>query len=143
MKKSVILWLGMAIVLFAHVNPASGSVWYVHPDSALSSIQAGIDFCSNDDTVLVGPGTYLENIDFDGKAITVVSELGPDVTTIDGGSPSNPDSGSCVIFVSGEDTTSVLEGFTLTNGTGTFCVPAGAFLGGGVFCRESSSPTIR
>ena len=71
------------------------------------------------DEVVVRPGTYEERIDFLGKAITVRSEQGPDVTVIDGGSPSNPDRGSVVVFENGEGPDSVLDGFTLTNGTGT------------------------
>jgi len=53
----------------------------------------------------------VENIDFVGKDITVKSELGSAVTTIDGNN-----AGSVVTFQSGEDEFSVLEGFTLTNG---------------------------
>jgi len=49
------------------------------------TIQAGINAAVNGDTVLVAPGTYVENIDFVGKAITLRSKFGPDVTVIDGG----------------------------------------------------------
>ncbi len=54
-------------------------------------------------------------------------------TIIDGSQPSNPDSGSCVYFISGEDTTSVLCGFTLTGGTGTLSLDFGDVSGGGVY----------
>src|SRR2546428_9154943 len=49
------------------------------------TIQAAINAASNGDTVLVAPGTYYENINFMGKAITVTSAGGPSVTTINGG----------------------------------------------------------
>jgi parallel beta-helix repeat protein len=120
---------------------AHAAVWYVHPDSTLNSIQTGIDSCSTGDTVLVGPGTYTENINFNGMAITVESELGPDSTIIDGSNPSHPDSGSVVLFANGEDTTSVLQGFTITNGSGTNFTGVGT-IGGGILCFGSSSPTI-
>ena len=138
MKKHVIPIVCVAALLL--YGTAHATIWYVHPDSTLNSIQAGIDACSTGDTVLVGPGTYVENINFNGMAITVTSEYGPDTTIVDGGSPSNADSGSVVTFVSGEDTTSMLFGFTITNGSGTL-TPGGALFGGGIACY-SSSPKI-
>jgi parallel beta-helix repeat protein len=74
-------------------------------------------------------------------AITVKSEYGADTTIIDGSSPAHPDTGSVVLFISGEDTNSVLRGFTLTNGTGTLD-PGYGPLGGGILCFSGSSPTI-
>ncbi len=78
------------------------------------------------DTVLVAEGTYSENINFKGKAITVASQFILDqdtshisATIIDGSQHTNPDSGSVVYMISGEDTTSVLTGFTITGGNGT------------------------
>ena len=64
-------------------------------------------------------------------------------TIIDGGGL-----GSCVIFDQGEGSNSILEGFTLTNGGGTYVdyyydyesIEGNA--GGGIFCLDSS-PTIR
>src|SRR5215468_9160868 len=38
------------------------------------TIQSAIDVATDGDTVIVAPGTYVENIDFKGKAITVSSE---------------------------------------------------------------------
>lgn len=99
------------------------------------------------DTVLVQEGAYLENINFRGKAITVASLylMDGDVThisntLIDGSSPSHPDSGSVVYFVNGEDTSSVLCGFTITGGSGTLTTEGRA--GGGV-CAIYSGATIR
>jgi len=56
-------------------------------------------------------------------------------TIINGSQSLDPDSGSVVYFVSGEDTTSVLNGFTLTGGTGTQYTYASTnqHTGGGVF----------
>jgi parallel beta-helix repeat protein len=74
-------------------------------------------------------------------AITVTSEYGADTTIIDGSIPAHLDTGSVVLFMSGEDTNSVLKGFTLTNGTGTVDPVYGA-LGGGILCLSGSSPII-
>ncbi len=139
MYKSTRLIVGIVACL-VFMSTAHATIWYVHPDSALNSIQAGIDSCSTGDSVLVGPGTYIENINFNGMAISVMSEYGPDTTIIDGSSPSNPDTGSVVCFVNGEDTTSVLYGFTITGGTGTVD-PVWGRLGGGIIC-SNASPTI-
>ena len=84
-------------------------------------------------TVLVAPGTYHENIDFQGKAITLVSEQGASSTVIDGGL-ANP----VVTFKTSEGNSSVLKGFTLQNGKATF---AASYTGGGVSI-SGASPTI-
>jgi hypothetical protein len=99
------------------------------------SIQEAIVAASDGDTILVAAGTYSENIDFLGKAIWVTSVDGPELTILNGNQ-----SGSVVTFRSGEGLGSVLEGFTLTNGSGT--LRASVTLGGGIFC-EDASPTIR
>ena len=93
------------------------------------SIQQAIDAASDSDIVVVGPGTYFENINFLGKAIAVTSERGPWSTTIDGNQ-----AGSVVTFENGETNSAVLQGFTLKNGSAAF--------GGGILC-SSSAPTVR
>jgi parallel beta-helix repeat protein len=117
------------------------------------TIQDAIDAAVDGDTVLVDDGTYVENINFLGKAITVISVNGPESTVIDGNA-----SGSVVTFNSGEGTNSVLSGFTICNGetddgggiycevsspTITNCTISGnsALWGGGIYCWQSS-PTI-
>ncbi len=115
------------------------------------NIQTAINASSNGDTVLVAPGRYFENINFKGKNIVVTSnyiKTGslPDIanTIIDAGKPFDPDTASCAVFCSGEDSTAVLEGFTLTNGTATRCLyPAGWFREGGGIFINSSAPTIK
>jgi len=114
--------------------PASATVIYVPDD--YKSIQAAIGAAVNGDSVIVRPGTYYENIDFNGKDITVKSEKGPHVTVIDAGQ-----AGSAVVFISGESSAASIEGFTLTNGSGTEHW-GGRYCGGGVFCKYDSSPVI-
>jgi hypothetical protein len=119
----------------------------------LPTIQAGINAAVDGDTVLVEPGTYTENINFLGKGIVVGSryilERDPgyiETTVIDGGNPADPDTASCVLIISGEDSTAVLEGFTLTNGTGTVWTDehgAGDYTEGGGLLIQAAAPTIK
>ncbi len=95
-----------------------------------TTIQAAIDAANDGDTVLVAPGTYVENLDFKGKAITVTSRDGADVTIIDGNR-----AGTVVAFSSGEASTTVLDGFTIRNGKATSN-------GGGIYIYNAS-PLIR
>lgn len=106
----------------------------IHVPSDYAKIQKAIKAAVDGDVVLVAPGTYVEHIDFLGKAIAVKSSGGPDTTVIDGW-----ERGSVVTFQSGEGPDSMLEGFFVTNGSGTVI---GIYkYGGGIYCKDSS-PTI-
>ena len=76
-----------------------------------ATIQAAIDSAPDRGVVIVAPGTYHENLDFHGRAITVSSARGPAKTIIDGGH-----AGPVVKFATNEERTSVLRGFTLQHG---------------------------
>lgn len=120
----------LTALLFAWL-PAHATVWYVHPDSALNSIQVALDSCAEDDTVLVGPGTYLENIVWPNiQGVDLMSELGPETTILDGGQ-----AGRVIACTTGMDAFTVIRGFTIRNGY--------ADKGAGIYCTDSSSPTIR
>jgi len=116
------------------------------------TIRSAIDASSNGDLVLVDDGIYYENINFTSKAITVASNFIIDADTnhiyntiINGSQNSNPDSGSVVYFISGEDTTSILTGFTITGGSGTLVVIPGVEtdrIGGGIYLEDSGAKII-
>jgi len=133
MKRTLIL-----IVMFTIAAVTAADTIYVPDDHG--TIQGAIDAALAGDTIIVRPATYEENIDFLGKAITVKSEMGPEVTIIDGSDPVNPGFGSVVTMMSGEGLDSVLDGFTLSYGTG-YNNPDLGFRGGGI-AMELSSPTI-
>jgi len=118
----------MTLLLVLFTVPTAGvcGTFYVPDD--FPAIQDAIDAALDGDTIIVRPGTYVETIEFLGKAITLKSSDGPEVTIIDGDR-----SGSVVTFASGETEDSVLKGFTITNGKNN--------RGGGIFV-SSASPRI-
>lgn len=106
-----------------------------------TSIQEGINNANNGDTVLVYPGTYYENINYNGKNITVTSLLltTQDTIYISQTIINGNQNGSVVEFISGEGLNSIIKGFTITNGFASYTdsIPGG----GGIKCINSS-PTI-
>ena len=119
MRKSISILLCSVSVVFCEQVSVDTSGSDSSGDGSVTSPFRTIQFAiehnntSDGDIILVGPGTYTENINFRGKDITVgsltlttgdksyVSE-----TIIDGGSPTNADSASVVSFVSGETSSS-------------------------------------
>jgi parallel beta-helix repeat protein len=134
------------IVLGVAPPPYYGPLWHVSTggndligngteEFPFRTIQKGINSASDGDTVLAESGTYVENINFSGKGILVASRFIFDqqdstisATIIDGNYE-----GSVVTFDSGEDSTAVIRGFTITKGYTRY--------GSGVRCLYSS-PTI-
>ncbi len=100
-----------------------------------TTIQEGINQCIEGDTVLVDIGNYFENIDYNGKSITIASKylITQDTSYISQTIINGDNNGTVVNFGNGEDSNTVLLGFTITNGYG---------LGGGINC-SNSSPTIK
>jgi cysteine-rich repeat protein len=106
----------------------------VHVPADRPTIQAAINAAVHGDTIIVADGTYTENIDFKGKAITLRSANGPATTIIDGGDT------SCVVkFATGEVSAAVLTGFTIRHGRAS---PTGCGIEGAGILVDRASPTI-
>lgn len=138
MHKAILI----AIVL---ISASSGFADTIHVPEDYPTIQEAINAApGNHDLILVSEGVYSENIRFNGKAVFVRSDrdgddqtldMAPFDTIIDG-----YQLGSVVSFTHGEGNDSVLQGFTLMNGSGT--LSGSGFFGGGIYCSDGSSPTI-
>jgi parallel beta-helix repeat protein len=128
--RPILISLAVGILLFAQAASAQNTI---HVPADQRTIQGAINVANNGDTVLVAPGSYKENINFSGKAVTVTSSGGASVTIIDGGA-----NGSVVTFDTGETSAAVLNGFTVQNGSATF---GPNYDGGGLFIN-STSPMI-
>ena len=132
--KNAILCVSVAIFLILTLNAHQTLAATIHVPADYATIQGAIDVAVDGDLVLVAPGTYIENIDFLGKAITVRSESVAEITFIDGNQ-----AGSVVTITNVETEEAVLDGFTIQNGSGNFIDDS--TWGGGIFI-ETSSPTI-
>ena len=99
------------------------------------TIQGAIDNSPNGTTILVSPGTYYENIDFHGKAVALQANGASGSAVLDGSAFRNT---PVVSFRSGEGRSSILDGFTVQNGS-----PATSFLSAGGILILNASPTVR
>ena len=126
MKRLCILFfLGLILNLGLYANILNV------PTDKYPTIQAGIDSALVGDTVLVQPGTYLENVGFEGKNIVLASLFltTGDTSYISQTIIDGDRNGTVVEFTSGEDSTARLIGFFITNG---YHHP-----GGGIYIRNS------
>lgn len=120
-------------IIYAGPFSPSNIIVALDESGDFTSIQMAIDVAKNEDEIIVHPGTYYENINFFGKAITVKSTDPDDPNVVAATIIDGSQNGSVVTFEYEEDAQSVLSGFTVQNGY--------ANDGGGIYC-EFSSPTI-
>ncbi len=100
------------------------------PEHPFDAIQEAINAALDGDEVVVADGTYAgmgnRDLDFDGRAITVHSASGDPATCI----INCKSAGRGFYFGNDEGPTSVVAGFTITNGS--------ASDGGGIWCNGAS-----
>ncbi len=127
---------GVFLVVWAVVFVCASGVFGVDRlvPGGYPTIQAGIDAAGPGDVVIVSVGTYNENLDFLGKAITVTSSNPADPAVVAATVIDCAGSGRGVYFGNGEGVSSVLDGLTITGGV--------VDEGGGIYCN-GASPTIK
>ncbi len=145
MKKMLLLCCSLSVMVALHAQ-------IIHVPTDYPTIQHGINAANPGDTVLVADSIYYEQIDFLGKKPLVVASeylLDGDTshinnTIIDGSQLTNLNNASLVNFISGEDSTSILCGFTIRNGKGTIYSNATSTYraGGGIFISSSGAKII-
>jgi len=143
----------LIILMYILLTAINSNATIINVPGDYTTIQSAINASSNGDTILVEPNTYYENINFRGRNIVLTSRyyINNDLsfitsTIINGSTPVEPDTASCVIISSGEDSTAVLQGFTLTGGTGTLWLDehgAGRYTEAGGILIENSNPAIQ
>jgi hypothetical protein len=80
-------------------------------------IQAAIDHAGPGDEIVIGPGTYHENISFEGKNLIVRSTNPDDPATVAATVINGGDQGSVVTLSGTQETNCVLAGLTILGGT--------------------------
>ncbi len=128
--------LGICLFFLFSLFPFISHAAVITVPGEYPTIQLAIDAAIDGDEIIVSPGTYYENINFNGKNIILrstapTSETVVASTIIDG----NRD-GSVVTFSGTELATCVLSGFTITRGS------VGKGNGGGI-CGNSTLATIQ
>jgi hypothetical protein len=126
----------LACLLAFALAPLISAQNTIHVPGDQPTIQAGINAANNGDTVLVAPATYNENINFNGKAITVTSSAGAATTIIDGG---NTPGVATVLFTNNETNSSVISNLTIRGGGDS--IGTGTSWGG--IYAANASPTIQ
>ncbi len=104
--------------------------------TTLHAIQAAITAAAHYDTIIVAPGTYNENISFNGKNLTLRSTDPDDPNIVAATIIQGTGTTSVVKFTNKENSSCLLAGFTITGG-------AGATNGGGIAGNSTDTyPTI-
>ena len=100
----------LVLIAIALSTVGSAHSAIVHVPGDQTSIQAAVNAAVTGDTLLVAAGTYSENVQIESKSLTIISESGSAVTTVEA-----LDSDSSVFRIAGTSAHTVsIQGFTIT-----------------------------
>jgi hypothetical protein len=126
------------IIVFIAASPVFADEIIVDPNgfADFTTIQAAIDSSNTTagDIVIVKPGTYIENINLMGKAITLRSTDPTDPEIVNSTIIDANEIGTVISCINSENPDTVIDGFVITHGKASF--------GGGMY-NYNSSPTIK
>ncbi len=136
-------FLVLILLPLAMAGSSPAQTWFVPDD--YPTIQAALDAVPAGDTIVVRDGTWLgdgnRNLDFGGKDLVLRSENGPGACILN--AEGNASVNQRVFhFHGGETRDAIVEGFTITGGHVYWAYQLGE-AGGGIFCENGSSPTVR
>ena len=100
-----------------------------------ATVQAAIDAANEADTIVVATGTYNENINFNGKNITLTSSDPDDPATVAATVLQGDATTSVVTFAGNETSATALIGFTITGGS--------SYVGGGILGNGANANISR
>ena len=117
------------VSLDGNISTASGS-----NSDPFSSIQAAINFASDDDSIFISNGTYVENVKFRTSAVHLIGE--DKINTIIDGS----NTGSVISIAEPTSGNSSIKNLTVKNGSGTLDGWPGVNgpVGGGIFAKYNN-----
>lgn len=137
------------ITVILVIETSEGAILYVPVD--YSTVQEGLNAASESDTVLVADEIYFENLKFPPINLTLASYFIMDNdsdhianTILDGSQYTNQESASVIRMEGGQDTSTVISGFTIMNGRGTLKPFYGnnQLHGGGCFLNNASPKIV-
>ncbi|GEM_PF-2134198 len=161
--KRLITFVITSLVFFA--LPAFSANWYVSAigddggsgglGDPFATIQHAIGASSNGDSIIVGAGVYVENINYSGKRVVLYAPAGAAQTFIEAAVPTE----AAVKFISGENAQAILHGFTVrgtSDAPGIRCAASGPIIryctvtnctnsgnGGGIVCVSGAAANIQ
>ena len=108
----------VALILAGFFTPASATTLTVkqNDSSAFNSIQSAIDVAEEGDEIIVHPGRYVENIEFNGKNIILRSTDPLDWSVVEQTIIDGDRQTYAVRFAGNETSSCVLSGFTIRGG---------------------------
>ncbi|MDG2200438.1 MAG: hypothetical protein P8K80_04585 [Phycisphaerales bacterium] len=103
--------IGAGVLLATTASTTADTLDVCEEGCTYSTIQSAIDAASEGDRIEIGPGTYYENLNIDGKGIHLVGLAGRDATFVDA-----QFSGRCLYITAAPTEPVVLEGITFQKG---------------------------
>jgi len=132
--RTLFLRLTLLLAVAPILSHQSASAAEIRVPADCASIQVAIDAAAEGDIIIVSPGIYVDNIDFKGRAIVLTSIDSSDAGIVESTIIDANQADAGVLFQNNELPSSILRGFTITNGKSASFTPTGS----GITCLASS-----